>query len=215
MKYKLIRQKRKTISVKITNDGDVIVKSPPSCSMSFINGFLREKEKWINKTIVFINQDKNKNSDFYNLKKIYIFGKTYDIEYYDKYIKIGNEIIQNESTNTIEQSIKKYMKMLSKNYLLKMTDQLSKKLNINYNKLSLTKSKTKWGSCNSKKQIHLNFRLVMLPNNLIEYIICHELCHIKEMNHSKKFWNLLECLGYNKKAINKQLKEFNFLMKMF
>lgn len=79
----------------------------------------------------------------------------------------------------------------------------------NYGKISIRDSHTRWGSCNSKKDISLSIYLVMLPQRLIDYVIMHELCHTVEMNHSPRFWSLLDkALSDNSKKLRQQLKNF-------
>lgn len=60
-----------------------------------------------------------------------------------------------------------------------------------FNKLTIKNQKTRWGSCSKNKNLNFNFKIALLPPNLRDYIIVHELCHLKEFNHSKKFWNLV------------------------
>ena len=59
-------------------------------------------------------------------------------------------------------------------------------------KMFLTNAQTQWGSCNAKGQIRLNWRLVQAPQDVIDYVIVHELSHLLEMNHSKRFWRIVE-----------------------
>ena len=68
----------------------------------------------------------------------------------------------------------------------------SKKYNFEFNNLRIKNQKTRWGSCSGKGNINLNYKIIFLPKDLQDYIIVHELCHLKEMNHSKRFWSLVE-----------------------
>lgn len=61
-------------------------------------------------------------------------------------------------------------------------------------RLALTQARTRWGSCNSRGDIRLNWRLIHLPLTLIDYVVAHELAHIKEMNHGPRFWALVETM---------------------
>ena len=63
---------------------------------------------------------------------------------------------------------------------------------LEYKNIKITSAKTRWGSCSSKKTLNFTFRLIMAPTETIDYVIIHELAHLKEMNHSKKFRNLVE-----------------------
>ena len=79
----------------------------------------------------------------------------------------------------------------------------------------ITDSKGRWGSCNSKGLICINFRVIMLPPQIIDYILVHELCHLVEMNHSRKFWELVMQF-YNKAKLARQaLKEYGFLLDLY
>jgi len=79
-----------------------------------------------------------------------------------------------------------------------------------YGSIKISKSKSRWGSCSSKKNVGLSLFLMKLPLHLIDYVILHELCHTVEMNHSPKFWELLEkvCMG-KAKALRKELRTYH------
>jgi predicted metal-dependent hydrolase len=78
-----------------------------------------------------------------------------------------------------------------------------------YASIRISKSKTRWGSCSSKKNIGLSLFLMQLPLHLIDYVLLHELCHTVEMNHSRQFWELLDGVCNRKaKALRKELKSF-------
>jgi len=83
------------------------------------------------------------------------------------------------------------------------------KYGFSYNKIFIKNQKTKWGSCSSKKNLNFNYKVAFLPDHLRDYIVIHEICHLKEMNHSSAFWDLvsIECPNY--KEYNKALKSFS------
>lgn len=82
--------------------------------------------------------------------------------------------------------------------------------NFNYNKITIRNQKSRWGSCSSKGNLNFNYRIFLLPDELTNYIIIHELCHLKEMNHSKKFWNLVNEQIPNYKEKRRELKKYRF-----
>ena len=73
----------------------------------------------------------------------------------------------------------------------KRADRLCSLLGVTYGRLSIRRAKTRWGSCSRKGNLNFNWKLMMAPEPVIDYVIIHELAHLKEMNHSKKFWNLV------------------------
>ena len=88
-------------------------------------------------------------------------------------------------------------------------NELSTKFGFLYNRLSFRSQKTRWGSCSAKNNISLNIKLVNLPEELIEYVILHELVHTKIKNHQEEFWNELGKYVENPRALQTKLKRFN------
>jgi predicted metal-dependent hydrolase len=77
-------------------------------------------------------------------------------------------------------------------YLTPWLERVSEETGLSFTSLSIKQQKTRWGSCSHRKAISLNARLLFLPRNVVEYILVHELCHTKELNHSARFWRLVE-----------------------
>jgi hypothetical protein len=76
--------------------------------------------------------------------------------------------------------------------------RLSRRLGLEYNTIMIRNQRTRWGSCSNKGNLSFNFKLATAPQGVIDYVVLHELMHLKEPNHSKTFWNLVEreCPGY-------------------
>ena len=87
-------------------------------------------------------------------------------------------------------------------------DYLARKHGYSYNQLYIRKQRTRWGSCSSRNNISLNIKLVLLPGDLIDYVILHELVHTRIKNHSPRFWAELEGLGVDKDGARKRLKKY-------
>ncbi len=85
-------------------------------------------------------------------------------------------------------------------------------MKVRSSKLSYRKTKTQWGSCSYKNSISLNSYLVMLPKELIEYVVIHELSHIKHKNHSKEFWSLVECYCPEYKKSKAEIKKYGLFI---
>lgn len=80
-----------------------------------------------------------------------------------------------------------------------------------FNRISVRNQRTRWGSCSKKGNLNFNYRLLMLPQYLADYIIIHELCHLKEMNHSQGFWSLVAQVFPNYLEIRKKLRKVRIL----
>ena len=97
----------------------------------------------------------------------------------------------------------------AKLFLPLQLDRLAGLYGFVYSGVKIRKSKTRWGSCSSKKMISLSLYLMILPEHLIEYVLLHELCHTIHMNHSTAFWNLLNKYTENKaRELRKELRGF-------
>lgn len=97
----------------------------------------------------------------------------------------------------------------AKTYLPARVEELSRKHGLRYNRIFVKNLKSRWGSCSSQNNINLNLHLMRLPENLIDYVILHELAHTKEKNHGKNFYSLLNTLIINSKACDKELKKYS------
>jgi hypothetical protein len=84
----------------------------------------------------------------------------------------------------------------------------SRKLGVGFNRITIRRQRTRWGSCSSDGNLNFNLRLVCLPTDLIRYVACHEVAHLKEKNHGKAFWMLLGSEFGNYKEMEKRLSEY-------
>lgn len=76
-----------------------------------------------------------------------------------------------------------------------------------FNKINIRDQRTRWGSCSKKSNLNFNYKIMLLPRQLADYIIVHELCHLGEFNHSKKFWNLVAKAIPNYQGMRNELKK--------
>jgi len=97
-------------------------------------------------------------------------------------------------------------KSAAKQYIEQTIEKYNKFYRYDFNRISIKRQKTKWGSCSSKKNLNFNYKILHLPPEIAEYIVVHELCHLKQLNHSKKFWALVEKTVPNHKSLRKELR---------
>ena len=215
MKYNLKLSRRKSICIKIKKDGNIFVLAPIGCDPKIINNFVMSKQSWINKHLQIINKSNQLYKDFLNLNKITIFGKEENIIELNKHYKIGDIMVPYKKLNNKVNDIKKTIVDLAIIYLGRRLKELADKYCFHYNDFKITYARAKWGSCSLSKTIRLNYRLVLISKELIDYVIMHELCHTQHMNHSKDFYAFLAEYGFNARQMNKRLKEVSFVLKLF
>lgn len=105
-----------------------------------------------------------------------------------------DEELQAWLRKVIEEALRKNAKTI----LPSRIDNLSKQHKLPYESLKISSSQGRWGSCSSRKNINLSYYLLLLPSHLVDYVVLHELAHTKEMNHSEKFWSVLNNLTQGK-----------------
>lgn len=199
MEYKLIRKNRKTMAIKISDDGKIVVYAPLKANIKTIENILIQKSHWIDEVRSNVLKDKERYGD-----SIPFLGTAYKkniIENNGDNIKIefnGTEFNFYASHKSTEKDIKEalylwYRKELSK-ILDKRINYFSKKIGAMPGKVSIRSQKTIWGSCSRDNNLSINFKLALAPPDVIDYIIVHEMCHIIHKNHSKEFWNTVRSI---------------------
>jgi len=101
---------------------------------------------------------------------------------------------------------------VARKILCRRIGELAQLHNFVYNRVSIRKQKTRWGSCSSKNNINLNMNLLHLPSELMDYVLLHELVHTRVKDHSKDFWNELNTVVPNARQIDKKLKDYQYCL---
>ncbi|WP_164967738.1 M48 family metallopeptidase [Halarcobacter bivalviorum] len=143
----------------------------------------RQKEWIVKRREFFFNKEKNKNS--------YLF-------YGKRYLK----------NNLDDKALDLYYKEEAKKIIPELVDKFAKKMNLFPTSIKYRKNKRTWGSCNYRNGLNFNILLIQFPLEVIEYVVIHELAHIKHKNHSKSFWKLVEKYCQDYKQREKLLKSF-------
>ena len=112
-----------------------------------------------------------------------------------------------DSQYIVKEMIRQALRHEAKRILPKKTLEFAQKLNLHVTDVKINKSISRWGSCSRKKSINLSLYLMLLPEKYIDYVVLHELAHTIELNHSEKFWKLLDSFcGENAKTISQSLR---------
>ncbi len=218
---KLILSNRKNISLKIDRAGDLIVSAPKNVDLEKIFNFICEKEKWIEQKQTQIKNTLSTYNDIINYDEILFLGKKYpvvfiknqnNVELNDKALCVPTKV--NFSTERLKKHLKEFYIQNANIILIKRTQELLKFMSLECKSISIISSKAKWGMCDNKKNVFLNFKLLFLPHKLIDLVIFHELTHLVELNHSKNFYDTLKVYLPNHKELQQQLKKCGFLLNL-
>lgn len=222
--YKVIKKKRKTLGIKITNDAEVVVSAPIGVTESVIYDIVNKKAAWI---IEKLNQIKEiekykEKEEFVDGKKVEFLGQVYLLKInrnFDRekalvYLADNNIVVNirlsyndDEKNIVVKSLLINWFKEQAKVKFLERTEYYAKKIGVKPNDIRVKEQKTLWGSCSGKNNINYNWKLIMAPPKVLDYVVVHELCHILQRNHSNKFWELVGKIMPDYKEIRKWLKE--------
>ena len=203
MDYNLIRSNRKTIAIHIRNEGAEI-RTPLKMPKSAIDEFVRSKEKWIETKLNEINERHQQHEQFtLNYGSSVLFcGKEYPVEAAENghagFDEVRFYMPPDLNSKQIKAVCIKIYRTLAKRYLIARTHILAEKMDVSPSQIKINNARTRWGSCSGRKNINYSWRIIMADSEVIDYLITHELAHLTEMNHSKRFWAVVaeHCPNY-------------------
>jgi predicted metal-dependent hydrolase len=217
--YKIIFSRRKSISIVISPEQGVVVRAPYRVSLNTIEEFVRTKEEWIKKHTEKYSEAirLNNNKDYVNGEKYLFMGRELTLRIKHALFPSINQF--DTILEVVTDGKEGRVKMLIDGwYLTKAEEIFSAKLQeiitrfkdqkFSPFQLAVKSFKSRWGSCTSKGKITISSELVKLDERFIEYVIIHELCHLKYHNHGKDYYSLLETLVPDYKAIRKDLRKY-------
>lgn len=208
VRYRIVRSRRRTLTITVS-EGEVVVRAPLGASDELVGRFVAEKEGWILKKI-----EEQTGGEFADVME----GKTLLDDGVRKPVKYGaarSEEKGGEFFLKNEKAVRPFFERTRCLFLPDEVFELSRRTGMMPADVSVRDFKARWGCCDADGRIRLNWRLVMLPPALREYVLIHELCHLKEMNHSAAFWKLVgkHCGDYRQRR--RLLKKYSFLTRMY
>ncbi|MFL0248368.1 M48 family metallopeptidase [Candidatus Clostridium stratigraminis] len=198
----VIRKNRKTISIKISSPTEIIINAPLFINDEKIREVINNKEAWIAEKIKLIEAEMK--TDF--REGILFLGRSYRVIIHNVKHNSLRLIFDKSNFNvyvpeklTEEDKFLNIRELFIKWYVEKAREIFKERINfysnilkVSPNRIAIKDQKSRWGSCSSKGNINLNYRLIMAPMEVMDYVIVHELCHLIHLNHSKEFWSLVK-----------------------
>jgi predicted metal-dependent hydrolase len=195
----IIRTQRKTIAIIVDMNGRVIVRAPLNAPSKQIEAFINEKEEWIRSKKVMADElPKIQPKEYVTGEEFYYLGRTYPLEIVGEQSKplILSEkfLLSNSVRSKAEEVFTKWYKVQARRVITERVEKFAKGNGFVYERIRITRARTRWGSCSSKGSLNFTWRLVMAPLFAIDYVVIHELVHLAEKNHSKVYWNIVKNL---------------------
>ena len=202
--YTVNKAKVKNLYITIQN-GEVVVKAPWYVSQSQIQEAVESKRNWIMEKLEEYKSSPRRAKEYADGERYQILGKPYYLNVYYQDIDNARLNVENgkitvifplrfsESDNSeqIKSMINKMYYMIAEKQVEESMEKMRKLVGLAPEEYRIRKIHYAWGTCSSKKKITINQDLMMYSKHAIDYVVLHEICHLKYMNHSKNFWNMV------------------------
>ena len=213
------RQDRKTLAISITRDGKVVVKAPFSIPLSEIKRFVDEKQGWIDAKLRSIHNVLEVNADLISYRNFLFLGTRYKPFWADvkepTFDTANRFLIPSALAETdVLKAIAKFFRKEAKRILSQRVKIVADTMGLSVKSVKYSNAGGRWGSCSSSGVVSLNWRTIMLPTKLIDYVIVHELAHLVHMNHADRFWELVETYIPDCGILRKDLKNHAFVLNL-
>lgn len=217
----LEKGKRKSLYIVIQEDGNVDIRAPKQMNDKQILDFIESKKKWIYKKVLEQEERKNVKINLRNNGKLMLLGSEYSInkkfenckaikmEFKDELINLILPLKYENKSNLdeiIDSCYNKLLLKIAKIEVQNSMNRISNLVGIKPDELKIRNFKRSWGNCSSKRIISINKDVCKFSKKAIDYVCLHEVCHLKYMNHSKDFWNMVEKYMPDYKSVEKELR---------
>lgn len=217
------------LSLRIESEKPELVLVIPRYALSMqIDSFIKKQTPWIEK---HWNQALKKTAkrpirSYTDGDQYFYFGETLTLKLIpsvrwrpgvrvngnDLEITLHKATTVSDGKKAIKKAVQEFYKKKAEEVIHDRLQFFSEHYGLKYNRVTFRNQKTRWGSCSSAKNLNFNWRLIMAPIEIIDYVVVHELCHLKHMNHSPAFWKLVAETIPSYKECRKWLKDNHYLL---
>ena len=213
---KLVRSKRKTLSLIVETDGTLTVRAPLRMKETEIRQFIEAKKNWIKRKQFKAQEGAAAPHRYVDGETFWYLGQPIPL----RIISDGKSALVMDGSFKLTKSAQPqaqsvfttWYKKRARKVLTERVEFFARKHGFKVGKIRISSARTRWGSCSSKETLSFTWRLVMAPPDVIDYVVVHELCHLKEMNHSVAFWTQVESILPDYKQHRKWLKSYGKLL---
>jgi predicted metal-dependent hydrolase len=219
--YELIHSRRYTIGIEV-HPGRVVVRAPQHAPRERLEGFLQSKGAWILRQLQHFEQMRlaYPPRQFVSGERFPFLGEEYSLEvalngHADPYVNLGEGrllvcvsagLSPEAHPECVREALRAWYQERAKAILPVRAHELSRQVGLAPEKVRVRTMLRRWGSCTARGTVNLSWLLTFAPQPIIDYVIIHELCHLKHLNHSAGFWRLVESQVPDYKARRKWLR---------
>jgi predicted metal-dependent hydrolase len=214
----IIRSRRKTLAIEVTGDARLIVRAPLRMPKTDILDFIQKKRRWIEQKRQKVEERLMMQvpKEFVDGEKFLYLGDDYRLsiaEYdgtplsFDGRFRLSRAHLENARSLFVE-----WYKTRAKEVIHNRLAHFSGLSGIDFTLFRITSAQKRWGSCNSRGNVHFSYRLIMAPLPVVDYVVVHELVHIEEKNHSSRFWQKVERILPDHRQYRRWLRDNGHLL---
>jgi len=209
---KIVRSRRRTITLVVMQDSSVVVRAPLHASLPYIESMVRKKSGWIRKKLLEVSlRPKPSVKEFINGEEFLYIGRAYTlcfVEQAAKDIELTDKLCLSARIKPIARhALRRWYKFAALKVIGERCQWYADATGYKPASLKVTDAKRRWGSCGSKGTLNFSWRLIMAPLEIIDYVVVHELAHIGQLNHSPAFWQKVADILPDYKKRERWLKE--------
>lgn len=209
---KIVRSRRRTITLLVTQDSTLVVRAPLRASNSYIESVVRKKSAWIKKKLFEASQRLQAPAkEFVNGEEFLYLGQTYKlclVEQAAKDIELTDQLCLSTRVKPIARFVlRRWYQAAALKVIGGRCQWYADATGYKPLSLKITAARKRWGSCGSKGTLNFSWRLIMAPLEVIDYVVVHELAHLGQLNHSPAFWRRVAAILPDYKKREKWLKE--------
>jgi hypothetical protein len=210
--YKIVRSSRRTVALVIKDDGTLVVRAPHHAAVPSIERFILEKSGWIRKkSAEILSRPRAKKKEYAEGERFLYLGKEYVLKFSSSVKKIAvNEeflMVPEKYSQDCQTQLDRWYRREARRIITERAKKIGSAYKLSFSAIRIGTAKRRWGSCTSGGTLSFGYRLVMAPMFIVDCVVAHELCHTKELNHSKDFYRLLFSIIPNYKTGHAWLKK--------
>jgi predicted metal-dependent hydrolase len=218
--YQLDLRVRRTIGLKITAQG-LVVHAPKRIAASQLQQVLLQKARWIQQKLALREVNQVSPIQWVDGEPLLFMGQdivlTLQQHATSKAVVLqGNQLLvrapQIDQPAFVARKVLQWFAQQALPDFKRRVELIAAQMGEKVTAVALSNARSRWGSCNSRKQIRLNWRLIQAPPHIIQYVICHEMAHLREMNHSARFYAVQASLFPNHEQAEKELKSLSAIL---
>ena len=194
-----VSHRAKRLQLKVKPLGEVEVVIPKGVAKRHIPGFVAEHQQWLHDTLEHYAKQKPIDTSLPTIINLSAINECWQVSY-DIRARIIEKlehgtprlIIPGNNEARQKVALQRWLRKKAKNSLIPWLEDVSNEINLPFSKVAVRAQKTRWGSCSAKKNININHALLFMSPEAVRYLFIHELCHTVHLNHSRRYWSLVE-----------------------